>query len=247
MRLIALCFIVLLNIQLRSQGFDFYPKSTDKCELVSHSYYKLCYSEKDEQPEWVAYMLTSDMVRNSNCKRSNNFRADAKVTTGSATPADYKNSGYDKGHMCPAGDMGFNCTAMSETFFMSNMSPQLPGFNRGIWKKLEELVRSWADAYDTIYVVTGPVLNGESTGRIGENNVTVPKYYYKVVYKKTSSGGTCIALLLPNEASYNTLQNYVISVDSLEKLTQIDFFPVLPDNIENVIENKLNTEEWKFK
>ena len=109
MRLIALfIFVFLLNISLNAQHLDFYPKSSTACELVSHSFYKLCYSETNEQPQWVAYMLTSGMVRNSTCKRSNNFRADAKVSTGSSTPADYKDSGYDKGHMCPAGDMGFD-------------------------------------------------------------------------------------------------------------------------------------------
>lgn len=237
--------IYFFNNSISAQVFNFYPQSKVKCELISHSYFKLCYNEKDEQAQWVAYMLTSEMVSNNVCKRSDNFRPDPSVSTGSATLDDYKSSGYDRGHLCPAGDMSFDCIAMSETFYMSNMSPQFPSFNRGIWKSFEEKVRDWAGIYDTIYIITGPVLN-EPIDSIGKNNVKVPKYFFKAIYRKTSKGGTCIALVLPNESVNEPLESYVISVDSLENLTSIDFFPTLPDSIENVIEKNLNTKKWEF-
>jgi len=237
--------ILFVNISLSAQVFNFYPESKTHCELIKHSFFRLCYNEADEQAQWVAYMLTSEMVKNNICKRSDNFRPDPSVSTGSATLADYKGSGYDRGHLCPAGDMGFDCIAMSETFYMSNMSPQFPSFNRGIWKSLEEKVRNWADTYDTVYVVTGPVLN-EPIDSIGKSKVTVPKYYYKAVYRSTIKGGTCIALVLPNESGDEPLESYVISVDSLETLTNIDFFPALPDSIEQTIEKNINTKKWEF-
>jgi endonuclease G len=91
-------------------------------------------------------------------KRKDNFRSDPKVKTGSAALSDYKGSGYDRGHLAPAADFKWSATAMSESFYMSNMSPQVPGFNRGIWKNIESTVRNWAVENDEIYIVTGPVL-----------------------------------------------------------------------------------------
>ncbi len=115
------------------------------------------------------------------------------------------------------------------------MSPQAPSFNRVIWGKLEEKVRSWANLYSQVFIVTGGVLDGQKLGTIGANKVTIPKYYYKTVLRADGNSFTCIALVLPNEAGSMGWSNYVISVDSLEKLTLIDFYAGLPDNIEKVI------------
>jgi len=158
---------------------DLFPTSTTN-QVVDHTYYSLSYSEDHEQAEWVYYMLTGEMVRSGSVSRTDNFREDPSVTTRSASLGDYKGSGYDRGHLCPAGDMQINNISMSESFYMSNMSPQEPSFNRGIWKKLESTVRNWAVKEDTIYVVTGGVLSS-SKGSIGPCRVTVPEYYYKMV------------------------------------------------------------------
>ncbi|MCZ6703711.1 MAG: DNA/RNA non-specific endonuclease, partial [Ignavibacteria bacterium] len=125
--------------------------------MVVHREYSLSYNETHEQAEWVAYVLTADEVR-MKCERTNDFREDGSVSTGSAGLADYRGSGYDRGHLSPAADNKADCpVAMSESFYMSNMSPQKPGFNRGIWRKLESKVRDWAAKYGEIYVATGPV------------------------------------------------------------------------------------------
>ncbi|GAH82191.1 unnamed protein product, partial [marine sediment metagenome] len=129
-----------------------------KDDIIRHTAYTLKYKEKYEQAEWVLYKLTAERVKGS-YKRTNDFRPDPMVKTGSATLSDYKGSGYDRGHLAPAGDMKWSTTAMSESFYMSNMSPQNPGFNRGIWKKLEGQVRTWATDNEEIYIVTGPVLS----------------------------------------------------------------------------------------
>ena len=115
----------------------FYPKFKKKEQVVRHLGYTLCYDEKFEQAKWVAYRLTLAMCNSSDEERTDNFREDPAIKTGSAIPDDYKKTGYDRGHLCPAGDMGWSKQTMKESFLMSNMSPQLPKFNRGIWKNLE--------------------------------------------------------------------------------------------------------------
>jgi endonuclease G, mitochondrial len=233
---------ILLSITYTSSAQELLPISTTE-QIVKHTYYTLSYSEKDEQAEWVFYTLTSEML-NGKQKRTNDFRQDTLITSISAQPLDYKHSGYDLGHLCPAQDMKLNKTSMSESFLMSNMSPQKPSFNRGIWKKLEAKVRKWAITEGRIYVVTGGVLTSNKL-KIGVDGVSIPKYFYKIIYDPNGQG-KMIALLLPNEKGRNPLQTYMVSVDSVESLTGIDFFPELPDSIENRLERSTDTSAWSF-
>jgi endonuclease G, mitochondrial len=212
-------------------------------EIVEHTYYKLAYSEKNEQALWVYYMLTPDFI-NSSIERTDNFRADPKVKTGSSTPEDYKSSGKDRGHLCPAADMKLNKVSISESFYMSNMSPQEPSFNRGIWGRLEDQVREWAKIEDTILVVTGPVFRNNQ-GTIGTNKVTIPGYYYKVILDMTGKM-KMIGLVLKNTADSKPMESFVVSVDSVEALTGIDFFAGLPDEIEDKLESHSDIKLWSF-
>lgn len=222
----------------------FYPKFKKKEQIVRHLGYTLCYDENFEQAKWVAYRLTSSMVNNNVEERTDNFRADPAVKTGSAIPEDYKKTGYDRGHLCPAGDMAWNETTMSESFFMSNMSPQEPKFNRGIWKTLETNVREWAKKDEEIYVVTAGVLEkGLST--IGEKNkVAVPKYYYKIILDVYGPEKKAIAFIMPNVGSKESVFNYAVTIDSVERLTHINFFPALNDSLENNLESHVDVELW---
>lgn len=222
---------------------DFYPKGQTH-QIIKHKYYSLSYSEPDEQAEWVAYILTSKMASGL-VARTDDYREDPLITTASAALSDYAGSGYDRGHLCPAEDMSFTKEAMSETFYLSNMSPQDPSFNRGIWSSLEARVRSWSNDNDSLFIITGPVLTSNN-GFIGTNKVTVPKYYYKVVLENCRPTFKMIAFLLPNEKGTGSLGSYVVTTDSVEKITGIDFFPNLPDNIETVLESKRNIEDWNF-
>jgi len=213
--------------------------------VVNHTYYTLGYVEEWEQPAWVAYQLTSLMLNNK-VKRKDNFREDNAVKTGSAYPGDYSNSGYDKGHLCPAGDMMFSEIAMSETFFMSNMSPQVPEFNRGIWKSLESLIREWAKKEKKLYIVTGPIIK-PGYKKIGYiNKVAVPQYFYKAVLYYGDKTKKSIGFILPHEGSKQPLSTYAVSIDSVEKMTGLDFFYKLPDEEEEIIENKVKKWEWKW-
>lgn len=221
------------------------PKTKNSEKIISHTGYSLLYNEKYKQANWVAYELTKEET-NKIVERSNKFISDPKVRSVNAFDKDYKASGYDRGHLAPAGDMGWSATSMIESFYYSNMSPQLPGFNRGIWKKLEELVRTWAIENKAVYVVTGPVL-AKGLPTIGYNKIAVPNYYYKVIldYQKPNIKG--IGFILPNESSKSLLQNYAVSIDSVEKVTGVDFFYLLKDQEEDLIEKELCINCWSWK
>lgn len=218
------------------------PKLKPGEEIVEHSAYSLVYAEKYEQAKWVAYQLTSDETEKE-FDRTDNFIPDPKIITGSANLSDYKNSGYDRGHLAPASDMGWSEMAMFESFYYSNMSPQEPSFNRGIWKKGEDLVRRWAKIYGNLYVVVGPVLK-KNLPTIGPNKVAVPEQYFKVILDHEDTEPKAIAFLMKNEGSEEMLQSFAISVDSVEKITGIDFFPSLPDEEEKKIEKKVCLSCW---
>jgi endonuclease G len=220
------------------------PKVKTGEQIIHHVGYSLSYNEAHEQATWVAYQLTAEETK-KRVGRSNRFMEDPLVKTGSAVDIDYKGSGYDRGHLAPAADMGWSMVSMEESFYYSNMSPQLPGFNRGIWKNLEELVRHWALDYDSLEIVTGPVLR-KGLNTIGPNAVSVPEYYYKVILDYCGEEVKAIGFLLPNAASRESLQFFALTVDSLERLTGLDFFPLLPDEDEKALEKSVCLTCWNW-
>lgn len=228
----------------KNESENFYlPKSTTN-EIVRHKYYILSYNEKHEQAEWVAYELKKNQLSYTNYKRPY-FEEDPDVETGSASWRNYKKSGYDKGHLCPAGDRRFSAEAFNETFYTSNISPQLNEFNAGIWNRLEQKTRYWASKYDGLYIVTGGVLTNDLES-IGKENVSVPKYFYKILIDNSRGEYKTIAFLIPHEDSERPLNKFVVSIDKIEKMTGIDFFPSLPDNIENKLEQSSDYKGWSF-
>ncbi len=226
-----------------SNMFDFLPTSTTN-QIIKHEFYMLSYNEKYEQAEWVAYELKANMVSSQHFKRPF-FIEDPLVETHSADWRNYKKSGYDKGHLCPAADMKFNKKSFDDTFFTSNISPQNHEFNDGVWNRLEGKVRYWAQKKGTICVITGGVLQ-DGLKKIGAENVSVPNYFYKVLLDNSSNKPKMIAFLVPSQNSEKPLYEFVISVDELEKLTGIDFYPKLPDEIENRLEQKSDYKDWNF-
>ena len=224
---------------------NFYLPTSITSQIVKHRYYTLSYNEKAEQAEWVAYELKKDYIKRSDFKRPF-FIEDPKVLTQSADWRNYKKSGYDKGHLCPAADMEFDINAYNDTFFTSNISPQNRDFNGGIWNRLEQKVRFWAVKYDGLYVVTGGVLKGDLKA-IGKEDVLVPKYFYKVLLSSYKGNYKMLAFLMPNEKSSKPIFNYVVSVDQLESITGIDFFPKLEDSLENSLEKNVDLNSWLSK
>jgi endonuclease G len=219
------------------------PKSTTN-QIVVHKNYTLSYNEEHEQAEWVAYTLKKNYGSGNNFQRPF-FVEDKKVKTRSADWRNYKNSGYDKGHLCPAGDMKFSKEAFDATFLTSNISPQRHDFNEGVWNRLEQKIRYWATKYGEVYVVTGGVLT-DGLKTIGKENVSVPNYFYKIVATKSNGKLKMIAFLVPHKESKNPLYSFVVSVDTIEQMTKVDFFHQLEDQLENKLESSKDYKDWSF-
>ena len=239
-KLIFALILLVTAIDSFSKSNDYLPLPSK--DVVRHTYYTLSYNENYEEANWVYYALTDSMVMNGGEERSNQFKMDTLVPTGSAKSSDYTKSGYDRGHLCPAADMSFNHKAMLESFLMSNVSPQKPDFNRGIWKELETTVRGWAKKDHKIIIVTGPVFK-DNKGSIGKDEVLVPGYFFKIVFDATNKP-KIIAFVLPNEKSNRPLTDFAVTTDEAERLTGFDFFSQLPDSLETRLEAKVDLAGW---
>lgn len=219
------------------------PRTNEPENIIRHSGFSLLYSPDHEQAAWVAYVLTSEEVKGC-IPRSNNFRVDPSVISGSAVLADYRGSGYDRGHLAPAGDLKWSKTSMKDSFFLSNMSPQVPGFNRDIWKRLEEWTRDQAVINNEIIVVTGPVLTDGPYKEIGENGVDIPKKYFKVLFDYSEPEIKAIGFIMENKPSKENILIFSRSIDEVEELTGLDFFCLLPDTYEEKLESEFNIRLW---
>ncbi len=218
------------------------PASSER-EVVRHAYYMLAYDEATEQAAWVAYMLRPEHLSREDRERPY-FIEDPFVKTKSADWRNYRGSGYDRGHLLPAGDRRFSIQAYNETFYTSNISPQDREFNAGIWNDLEQQVRAWCRRYGPLLVVTGGVLQ-PGLPTIGDEDVAVPQAFYKIIYRQGKKGPELIAFLIPNRDTRQPLQNFIVSVDSLEALTGIDFFAALEGA--EAMEARPRTSAWKFR
>ena len=222
----------------------FLPSATG--EIVFHKYYTLSYVEKYELAEWTAYMLNKDLLNKPNVDRFQNFIPDYNVSTRSSFYSDYANSGYNRGHLVPAGDMAFDTVAMRESFYMSNITPQHRAFNNGIWKELEENIRDWTYKSETLYIITGPVLTNPITTIGIENRVTVPSAFYKVIMDYSSPEKKGIAFIIPNELSVRRLEEYMCTIDDVERATGLDFFNEMINDVEEEkLESIADKNLWK--
>lgn len=224
------------------EEFDFLPSGSTG-QILYNPYFALSFSKKYEQAEWVAYELTAERLNQPFVQRSDEFLPDERLKADSPTPEDYRNSGYDRGHLAPAADMAFNQEAMQYSFLMSNISPQSRNFNQGIWRELEELTRNWAKQNKALYVVSGPILSEPIKGKIGSHQVAVPAAYFKVLLDVTEPEQKGIAFILPNEVSFEPLYKFAVSIDEVEKRTGLNFFPNF--DVEN-LESTFNIDLWKF-
>ena len=235
-KLLLLLFLVPMVLlgQLK-----FLPSSNG--EVVEHTYYSLSYLEEHEQAEWVHYKLNSTMLKGE-IPRKKNYTIDRKVSTGSAKTSDYTNSGFDRGHLVPAADMKMDFTSVKEAAYMSNISPQKPKFNNGVWSRLEKRIRLRAKKSE-LYITTGGVLSPADLKKIGKNNVSVPDQFYKIIYDAKNQ--KMFAYLMPNK-KIESREKYVVTVDSIEALTGIDFYHQLDDELEDKLESAKNSLPPKF-
>jgi endonuclease G len=220
----------------------------DEQQAEQYTGFALSYNAKHRQANWVAYELTRNKLETKIVERTNNFDKDPKIPN-SPTPADYRGSGYDKGHLAPSADMRWSVQAQTECFYMTNMSPQVHEFNAGSWENLESQVRRWAKEKNRIQVVTGPVLyNLRPTKSIGKNkDISVPREYYKVILFHELNKIEGIGFIMRNEESTQALNRSALSIDEVEKRTGIDFFSYLPDHLEDAGEQKVNLSFWFAK
>lgn len=237
--------IVTQGEKVKRNTNEFFLPTSTTGQIVHHEGFSLSYSEAHEQAEWVAYELKKMHLTTTNFKRPY-FEVDNAVKTGAASWRNYKNSGFDRGHLCPAADKAYSKSAYDETFLTSNISPQEHAFNSGIWNTLEQKVRYWASKYNGVFVVTGGVLNGNMK-TIGSEKVAVPNQFYKILIDANSGDVKMIAFLFPHENSNKPLYDFVVSVDEVERLTGIDFFPELDDDLEGVLEASNSYKDWSFK
>lgn len=215
-------------------------------QVIRHEGYTVSYNSDYRVANWVAYQLTGQEAKSKRAERSNKFVRDPQVRGASAENGDYTRTGYDRGHLAPAGDMKWSTKAMRESFYLSNITPQKPGLNRGIWKDLEEQCRLWAMDSGAVLVATGPVLSGELK-RLGKNRVAIPKRFYKVLCMRWNGRYEAVGFLFDNRDYDDTpLPSLMIPVDSVERVTQIDFFPSLPDEVEAPMEAVVHAEAWSF-
>lgn len=204
-------------------------------QLIRHTGYTVQYDADYKTPQWVAWELTAAEAEGTE-PRGKHFMADPQVRGASAQDTDYKGSGYDRGHMAPAADMKWSSRAMEESFYLSNICPQNRNLNRGDWKDLEELTRHWALRYGAVSIAAGPIYETKSPKRIGANRVAVPDAFFKVLLVGYPENPKAYGFIFKNEAGSRPLSYYQLTVDEVERRTKMDFFPALPDNVEQRIE-----------
>lgn len=211
-------------------------------KLLNYKAMDVSFNPRMHEPNWVAWELTADET-NGDIKRSSQFYSDDSVE-GCAETYDYLYSGYDRGHMAPAGDMKWDATAMRETFCMVNICPQAKVLNTGAWKRLEEKCRSVARADSAIIIICGPVLTDTLRDFIGDNRVAVPKRFFKVILSPYTTPVRGIGFIMPNDRVKGGMQATAVSIDEVERITGHDFFSALPDSIELAVEKECDFNSW---
>lgn len=215
--------------------------------VVVHPGHMLVYSEAHEQPKWTAHIASPDLIK-GNLARIDSFLPDPQVTTGTAVTADYWYSGYDRGHMVPSADMRWNLGALQATYLYSNISPQSPDLNRNTWAELEDWVRRYVNfSKRRVFVATGPVLrDGLPTLKKPDrkNEVSIPEYFWKVVADLDGDRPKAIGFVMRNALLDHPPISYAVAVDSVERLTGLDFFHVLDDATEGRIEAMREPKDW---
>jgi endonuclease G len=250
--LIQIACLVIVTVQIVCAGpiedckeFTTYGVPGLSGNLLCRKGYLLSHDPLRKTPVWVAEHLTREKAEKS-VRRSDDFRADSDLEQGKrAELSDYRGSGYDRGHMAPAADMAWDEQAMSESFYLSNMVPQVGvGMNRGIWMELEKKVRNWVQERGELYVYSGPIYLGNDTETIGANKVAVPGFLYKIVLDPRQKDA--LALIMPNrKLRTEDLPNYLVSVREVERETGLHFFSSLSNADQEKMESAKAVRLWQ--
>lgn len=246
----------LETLRLEKIRFDLKQVGLPSTNYIEHEALFLEYAEAHEQARWVAHIILPQ-VKDGNVRRSNDFRADPKVRSGSAVEADYflkflqtdssytyDGYGYDRGHLAPSADFRWSALALSESYFYTNMSPQRPEFNQGRWAELESFLRGYVISNDAqLFVVTGPLLRADLPKvERSVNGLSLPDAYFKVAMDLENGRG--IGFIMPNRGIDDPIETFATSIDEVEQKTGLDFFNLLPESKERAIESSLEKKEW---
>lgn len=231
---------------IRTVNLEIPAKLKDRSEkIMRRSNYTVSYNRNWNLPNWVAWELNKNETKGKN-NRNEEFTSDPELPkVNQVEPWDYSGSGYDRGHMCPAGDNHFDAKAMNESFYMSNICPQNHELNTGKWNDLEIACRRWANKYGEVYIVCGPIIDKRKGKRIGkEHDIIVPEQFFKVILITSTKPARAIGYIFENSGSDRPYKAY--SIDEIEQKTGMDFFPNLPDNIEDIVESRYEVSDWRW-
>jgi endonuclease G len=243
MKPILFLSVSLVSLATCAQKYEL-PAQASREQQVQHTLFTLSYAEGYELSSWVAWQLTPEQAKASGTYKEK-YVEDHLVTTGTSSAKDYRDAGFIMAQLAPPEDMFITLQAVEETFLMSNVVPQKPAFNKYIWRVNEKLIREWAKEGNTLYIVAGPVLADAPFGSFGPNKVSIPNRYYKAVLDV--NGERAIGFVFRSNVSTGTPKFFAVSVDELEKITGIDFFPALPDDQEQKVESSTDFSKWNFK
>ncbi len=243
MKIITLFYIFSIFAGLSAQEKVELPAPQPRQQVVHHENYSLSYVEGYELSSWVAYELTKEEA-SAVMEYKVKYSEDPDITTGSATMKDYKKSGYILGQLVPVEHMMMSENAIKESFYLSTIVPHKPAFNKYVWTVLGKTIKAWAYECGSLYVVTGPVLADSPFPTFGPDKVSIPKRYYCVLLDAADLRGA--GFVMRNSMSSGSLKQFAMSIDEVEKITGIDFFPALPDDQENAVESRFETGRWNF-
>lgn len=206
--------------------------------------YTTSYNPAWRIPNWTAWHLTRDHATGPYKRKGVSYHEDVEVAEPRATLADYRGSSYDRGHMCPSGDNKWDALAQDQSFLLTNMCPQDHNLNGGDWNDLEMRCRRWAERFGDVYIVAGPIVKSANPETIGENRVVVPDQFFKVVLC-TQGTPRALGFIYDNRPGHRKMYEYVVPVDEVERITGLDFFAALPDDVERTVEAHANLDDWR--
>lgn len=230
-----------------TEGLLEIPSITSNDNVITHLGYTLSYNSSTKIPNWVAYELTAKEASGTLERGDRSFSMDPKYNRTQAMREDYSGSGWSRGHMAPAADFRWDSDAMDETFYLTNICPQNSTLNGKDWNYLEKQVRTWAGKYGRVWVVTGPIVGTGKYGKIGDRKVAVPDSFYKVVLAYKNGEYRSIAFVMDNDSKRYYLKDCAKTVNEVEQLTGIDFFPNLDDSVEEQVESQKRFSDWGIR
>lgn len=221
------------------------PRSRQGEDIVEHTGFTTSYNHNTLVPDWAAYDLTAEELQGT-YKPSCSYSWNPHLQGRQASREDYSNSGWDKGHMVPKADLKWSNEAYIESYYFTNVCPQDHGFNAGDWRKLEEFVRRMANKFGTVYVVCGPIFQGNEYGYLGNNRVAIPDAFFKAILAPKDGGFISIGFVMNNSSSKRqNYRNCALSINDIEQITGLDLFYALDDRIEDSVEGTYHLGDWE--